>query len=68
MVVGNKNRKFENIFIPYLTSTYGKNTVYNFVDFRIKRAGTFNYRGRAFSAPGRKGKIKIQNVKCKMTM
>ncbi len=43
---------FISFFIPYHTRTYGENGVYNFVDFRIKRAGTFNYRGR-LSAPGR---------------
>jgi hypothetical protein len=31
---------------------YGKNVVYNFVDFRIKRAGSSNYGGRLFSAGG----------------
>jgi hypothetical protein len=28
--------------------TYGEKAVYNFVDFRIKRAGTSNYRGVVF--------------------
>jgi hypothetical protein len=37
-----KSKKF---FIPYHTRTYGENGVYNFVDFRIKRAGTSNYGG-----------------------
>jgi hypothetical protein len=42
--IGN-SKKF---FIPSQTSTYGENGVYNFVDFRIKRAGTSNSRGVVF--------------------
>jgi hypothetical protein len=45
-----KNGKLKKIFIPLQAGTYGKNAVYNFVDFRIKRAGTSNYGGRLFSA------------------
>jgi hypothetical protein len=48
IVVENKNRKIEKIFIPYQTRTYGKNAAYIFVDFRIKRAGSSNYGGRFF--------------------
>jgi len=33
-------------FIASGAKTYGKNVVYNFVDFRIKRAGSSNYGGR----------------------
>ena len=65
MVVGNKNGNLKIFFIPYHTRTYGENAVYIFVDFRIKRAGTFNYRGRAFSVPGRKGKSKGKSKKVK---
>jgi len=32
-------------FIPYPERSYIKKTVYNFVDFRIKRADPFNYGG-----------------------
>jgi len=35
-------------FIQYQTKTYGKNTSYNIVDFRIKRASVFNYKGQLF--------------------
>ncbi len=45
MVVESKNRKIEKFFIPYQTSTYGENAVYNFVNIRIKRAGGSNYGG-----------------------
>jgi hypothetical protein len=40
--------KLKIFFIPYHTSTYIKNAVYNFVDFRIKRAGSSNYGGVSF--------------------
>jgi len=33
-------------FIACPTGTYVKNTVYNFVDFRIKSADSSNYGGR----------------------
>ena len=48
MIAPNKNRKFENFFILYHTRTYGENSVYIYVDFRIKRAGWANYRGATF--------------------
>jgi hypothetical protein len=35
----------KNFFIPLIAKTYGKNAVYIFVDFRIKRAGSSNYGG-----------------------
>jgi hypothetical protein len=37
-------------FIPYQARTYIKKSVYHFVDFRIKRAGSSNYGGRVFFA------------------
>jgi len=40
--------KLKIFFIPCPISTYVKNTVYNFVDFRIKRADSSNYGGRVF--------------------
>jgi hypothetical protein len=40
--------KVKNFSIPFLTSTYGENTIYIFVDFRIKRACRANYRGASF--------------------
>jgi len=40
--------KIRIFFISCWKSTYSKNTTYNFVDFRIKRAGSFNSRGAAF--------------------
>jgi len=43
-----KIKKFEIFFIPFHTGTYIKNTVYIFVVFRIKRAGSSNYRGAYF--------------------
>jgi nicotinamide riboside transporter PnuC len=57
--------KFKYIFIPYHIRTYGENGVYIFVDFRIKHAGWFNYRGRAFSAPAEKAskKVKVKRQK-----
>jgi len=58
----------KKFFIPYQTRTYGENGVYIFVDFRIKRASSSNYRGAPFRPPAGKAKIKNQNVKCKMTM
>jgi hypothetical protein len=36
-------------FIASTAKTYGKKAVYNFVDFRIKSAGTSNYGGLLFS-------------------
>ena len=39
-------KKFKNFFIPSTSSTYIKNAVYNFVDFRIKSADSSNYGGR----------------------
>ncbi len=39
-------KKVEKFFIPFSTSTYGEYTGYKFVDFRLKRAGTFNSRGK----------------------
>ncbi len=48
LVVGNKNQKFEIFFIPYHIRTYNDNSVYNFVEFRLKRACWANYRGATF--------------------
>ena len=48
-----KIKKLRKIFIAVGIRDYGKNSVYNFVDFRIKRAGTFNYGGRLFFGRGR---------------
>ena len=48
MVVRNKNEKKFIFFILYCTKTYGENTIYIFVDFRIKRACRANYRGATF--------------------
>jgi hypothetical protein len=38
--------KLKIFFIPYHTTTYGENAAYNFVEIRIKRAGSANYGGR----------------------
>jgi len=43
-----KVKKFINFFILSTTSAHSKDAVYDFIDFRIKRAGTFNYGGAAF--------------------
>jgi len=43
-----KIKKFRKIFIAAMVRIYVKNAVYNFVDFRIKRAGSSNYGGRLF--------------------
>jgi hypothetical protein len=59
----------KKFFTPYHTRTYGENGVYNFVDFRIKRAGSSNYGGRLFFGPQpKRRKIKIQNAKRKISM
>jgi hypothetical protein len=47
-------------FIPYHTSTYGEIAAYNFVDFRIKRAGCSNYGGLRFLPPGKR-QLRIEN-------
>jgi len=39
---------FKIFFIPYQINTYVKKAVYNFVDFRIKSAGSSNYGGQLF--------------------
>ena len=41
----------EIFFIACCAETYVAKGVYNFVDFRVKRAGSSNYRGASF-APG----------------
>jgi len=56
--IGNSNF----FFILYLTETYGKNAVYNFVDFRIKRAGTSNYGGLFFGWSGKPVAGKVNMV------
>jgi hypothetical protein len=48
---------FKNFFIPCPARTYLKYPAYNFVDFRIKHAGSSNYGGLLFSPPAEKGKI-----------
>jgi len=48
--LGLKIKKFTIFFIAAGVRSYEKYGVYNFVDFRIKRAGTFNYGGGFFSA------------------
>jgi len=40
--------KLKIFFIPYPTRIYAKKAVYNFVDFRIKSAGSSNYGGVSF--------------------
>jgi hypothetical protein len=45
-----KIEKLKIFFIPYPSKTYGKKAVYNFVDFRIKSAGSSNYGGLTFFA------------------
>jgi hypothetical protein len=44
-----KIKKFRKLFIAVGIRVYGEKGVYNFVDFRIKSAGTFNYGGAFFS-------------------
>ena len=64
-----KIKKFEYFFIAYCVQTYDENTAYIFVDFRTFCAGSSNYGGTSFFAlRAKKRKIKVQNVKCKMTM
>ena len=58
-VVENKNRKFEFFFIACPAGTYVKNAAYNFVDFRIKPAGSSNYGGPSF---GRRQKSETRNM------
>jgi hypothetical protein len=48
----------KNFFIPYYKDTYSIIIAYIFVDFRIKRAGSFNSRGAAFWPPGKNGQIR----------
>ncbi|OHB64649.1 MAG: hypothetical protein A2168_01390 [Planctomycetes bacterium RBG_13_50_24] len=48
--------KLKIFFIPYQARTYVKNAVYNFVDFRIKRAGNSNYGGGFFGRGLRAGR------------
>jgi len=55
-----KIKKFKIFFIPSPASTYIKNAVYNFVDFRIKSAGPSNYGGLLFFALRQKTKLKIK--------
>jgi len=49
-----KIKKFKTFFTPFSANTYIKISVYIFVDFRIKRAGSFNYGGLPFFASGQK--------------
>ena len=44
-----KIEKSEYSFIHFHISTYGKNTVYNYVEFRSIRACCSNYRGAPFA-------------------
>ncbi|OHB82053.1 MAG: hypothetical protein A2Z38_08020 [Planctomycetes bacterium RBG_19FT_COMBO_48_8] len=66
MVVENKNRKIEIFFIPCLVRTYIKNTVYNFVDFRIKSAGSSNYGGRIFRPRPKDASKKVRGKRQKV--
>jgi hypothetical protein len=59
-----KIKKFENIFIPLSTRTYIKNTVYIFVDFRIKRAGCSNYGGLLFLPPAESCQKRTLQLEC----
>jgi hypothetical protein len=54
--------KLKNFFIAVRVRTYGKNAVYNFVDFRIKRAGMFNYGGAAFFGPRQEPAVRNVNM------
>jgi hypothetical protein len=40
--------KLKKLFIPSHTKTYSKNTIYNFIVFRIKSAGSSNNGGLTF--------------------
>jgi hypothetical protein len=57
---------FKIFFIPFPASTYVKNPAYNFVDFRIKRAGSSNYGGAVFGlrqkTASKKAKGKRQKI------
>jgi len=55
-------KNLEKFFIPAPTSTYSNNPVYIFVDFRIKRAGSSNYRGKAFLPPAESCQILNKNI------
>jgi len=57
-----KIKNLKIFIIPAHKSTYVEEAVYNFVVFRIKRAGCSNYRGAAFRLrPKGKEKGKRQN-------
>jgi len=60
-----KIKKFGKFFIAAGVRVYEKNTVYNFVDFRIKRAGSSNYGGRLFSAGAGSRLAEMQELRIK---
>ncbi|MHC4462876.1 MAG: hypothetical protein ACYS30_15815 [Planctomycetota bacterium] len=49
-----KIEKSKKFLSPFLTTIYEQRTTINVLHFRLKRAGSPNYRGLSFFAPGRK--------------